>query len=233
MNVFVPEIAAEFCTGCGLCAKRCAFHALANVPPRPLLFPELCHGCGLCSAICPAKAIRETSRKIGTVATGMANEIDFVQGRMTVGEAMSSPLIRAVLKKANPLGLTIVDGPPGTSCPMLAAVEDCDVVWVVTDPTPFGVHDLKLAVEALRGVQLPLAVIVNRAGGVEDAGLHTWCASEGVGILGEIPEDRRIAEAYSRGIPLVDARPDLRPVLMEILEKAQALVRPGNSGGRT
>lgn len=231
VNVWVPEINPEHCTGCGLCAQRCAFHALVNVPPKPLLFPELCHGCGLCTALCPVSAITEIPRQAGTLVGGKVNGIDFVQGRMAVGEAMASPLIRAVLKKANPSGLTIVDGPPGTSCPMVAAVEDCDAAVVVADPTPFGVHDLQLAVEALRNIGLPFAVVVNRASETADAGLHAWCASEKIAIWGEIPEDRRIAEAYSRGIPLWEARPDLQPLLRQILAQAKVLLRPDRPGG--
>lgn len=230
VNVLVPAINPKRCTGCGLCAQRCAFHALANVPPRPLLFPELCHGCGLCAALCPASAITEIPRQAGTLRGGKANGIEFVQGRMAVGEGMSSPLIRAVLKKAKPSVLTIVDGPPGTSCPMVAAVEDCDMAIIVTDPTPFGVHDLQLAVEALRKIRVPFAVVVNRVSGTADAGLHAWCVAEEIFILGEIPEDRRIAEAYSRGIPLWDSRPDLQPLLRQILAQAKTFGRPDKPG---
>ena len=140
--ILVPEIDREKCTACGKCAEVCQFKAIAALKSKPLVFEELCHGCGGCRRVCPAGAIREKPREIGVVEFGQAGEVEWIQGRLNVGEAMAPPLIREVKKHIRPSGLTIIDCPPGTSCPVIAAMRGADFVLLVTEPTPFGLHDL-------------------------------------------------------------------------------------------
>jgi MinD superfamily P-loop ATPase len=209
VGIPVPLVDMEKCTGCGRCAQVCRFNAIACIKDKVLVFAELCHGCGGCMLACPAHAISETNHVIGVVEEGQANGIGFIQGRLNVGVAMSPPLIRAT-KEASPCDHTvIVDAPPGTSCPVIAAVRDSDFVVLVTEPTPFGLHDLTLAVETIRQIGIPFGVVINRCD-VGDDRVTTYCLEERIPILLEIPDDRCIAEAYSRGECAVDAVPELR-----------------------
>lgn len=216
VRVAVPVVNAAKCDGCGRCAAFCRFNALAALKETVLVFPELCHGCGGCMLVCPKGAIREGSREIGVLETGRAGDLAFAQGRLRVGEAMAPPLIRAVKKRAAPGMLNIIDAPPGTSCPVIAAIRDADYVVLVTEPTPFGLHDLTLAVETVRRIGLPFGVVINRSDSGDDR-VRTYCAAESVQVLAEIPEDRRIAEAYSRGVPAVRALPELRATFHTLL----------------
>jgi MinD superfamily P-loop ATPase len=204
----VPEVDATRCDGCGECCRFCEYHALACLGGSVLVFPELCHGCGGCTLVCPQSAIRERSRTIGVVETVECGAITLVQGRLDIGVALVPPLIRAVKAHAQPGVATIVDAPPGTSCPVIAAVTGADAVALVTEPTPFGLHDLGLAVDTLRELHIPLGVVVNRVG-EGDGRVHAYCRAQGIPVLAEFPDDRRVAEAYSRGELAVDARPEL------------------------
>jgi MinD superfamily P-loop ATPase len=204
----VPVVDMDRCTACGTCASVCEFNAIAMLK-KPLVFPELCHGCGACFIACPANAIRETPRAIGTVESGQADAIQFVQGRLNVGEPMSPPLIRAVKARRNPEAIALLDAPPGNSCPVVATVRGADFVLLVTEPTPFGLHDLTLAVDTLRPMGLPLGVVVNRADEA-DLRVQAWCRDQGLPLLAELPDDRRVAETYARGELLFDHLPDWR-----------------------
>lgn len=198
VTVPVPEVDESKCTACGECGKICQYSAIVTLGNKPLVFPELCHGCGGCVLVCPAGAISERPREVGTVESGRAGDVAFVGGRLRVGEAMSPPVIRAVKEHAGDDGLTIIDAPPGNSCPMIAAVRGSDYVVLVTEPTPFGMHDLALAVETVRKLGLPFGVVVNRSD-IGDGRATAYCWEQGINVLLEIPEDRRLAEAYSRG----------------------------------
>ncbi|MFL7807558.1 MAG: ATP-binding protein [Anaerolineae bacterium] len=218
----IPEVDPAACTYCGRCAQVCEYHAIAVVGDKVLVFPELCHGCGSCTLNCPEGAIHEVLHVMGTVERGRAGAIAFAQGTMNVGEAMAVPIIRQLRAWAIPPRhdgrLVILDAPPGTACPVVETMRGADVVLMVTEPTPFGLHDLRLAVEVARDeLGLPVGVVVNRDG-VGDQRVDAYCAAEGIPILMRIPLDRRIAEAYSEGIPLVDALPAYR-------ERFQALYR--------
>ncbi len=202
----VPVVDEDKCTGCRKCADVCQYHAIA-VLQTALVFPELCHGCGGCALVCPAGAIREESRPIGVVETGAADGVAFAQGRLNVGEPMAPPLIRAVKKKAHAKGVVILDAPPGTSCPVVTTVRDADYVLLVTEPTPFGLNDLKLAVELIRQLGVRHGVVINRADS-GDQRVRDYCGAEEVPVLGEIPDDRRVAEAYSRGELAARALPE-------------------------
>jgi MinD superfamily P-loop ATPase len=209
----VPRVNEALCTKCGECGTSCRYHAIVSFKTTPLVFPELCHGCGGCALICPTGAISEELRPIGVIEEGNARGIHFTQGRMNVGEAMAVPVIRAVKRKILAGATVILDCPPGTSCPVISAVQGSDYVVLVTEPTPFGLNDLRLAVETVRALALPFAVVINRAD-VGDDGVRRYCREEDIPILLELPDERRIAEEYSRGVPAVEALPGLR-VLFE------------------
>ncbi len=223
VSVPVPQVDEGLCTACGACGSACRFHAIVSLKTQPLVFPELCHGCGACVLACPAGAIREVPREVGVVERGRRGEIRFVHGRLKVGEAMSGPLIRAVRSEAGQSSITLIDAPPGTSCPVVAAVRGSDFVLLVTEPTPFGLNDLRLAVEMVRTLGLPFGVVINRSDIGNDA-VRRYCASEAVPLLIEIPEDRRVAEAYSRGQAAVTVLPQLRAVFRELYDRLLSVV---------
>jgi MinD superfamily P-loop ATPase len=188
------------CDGCGRCAAACRFNAIAAIPPRPLFFPELCHGCGGCALACPKGVVVEGRRRTGVIRSAAKDGLTCVSGRLDVGQAMAPPLIRQVRERGRDGAVNLVDAPPGTSCPMLAATRGSDLVLLVTEPTPFGLNDLELAVAAMRETRTPFAVVLNRAGS-GDGRVEDYCRREGVRLVAAIPEDRRIAEFYSRGLP--------------------------------
>ena len=205
----VPEVDADRCTYCGKCAQICQFKAIAVVAQNILIFDELCHSCGGCWEICPESAIREGRRELGVIEKGRSNGIEFVHGCLRVGEAMSPPLIKQVRAYQDPQKLTIIDAPPGTSCPVIAAMKDSDFVLLVTEPTPFGLYDLKLAVAAVRMLDIPMGLVINRSD-LGDDRVRKYAHQEELPILMEIPFDRQIAEAYSRGELLVEVIPRWR-----------------------
>jgi len=217
VGAVIPQVDAEKCTLCGECGELCQYSAIVRVGEKVLVYPELCHGCGGCSLVCPEDAITEGSREIGVVETGRAGTIQFAQGLLNVGEAMSPPLIRAVKSAAPPADLTILDAPPGTSCPVIETVRGADFVVLVTEPTPFGFHDLKLAVEMVRVLELPFAVVVNRAG-LDGEEIRSYCTAQRIAILQEIPDDRKLAEAYSRGVIASDAWSEYESTFTRLLE---------------
>jgi MinD superfamily P-loop ATPase len=223
VTIPVPEVNAERCTRCGACSRLCQYHAIAVLPTFTMVFPELCHGCGGCMRVCPEEAITEVGRPIGVVERGMAGAVGFVHGRLNVGEAMSPPLIRAVQTYAGLHATVILDAPPGTSCPVIAAIRPCDVVVLVTEPTAFGLHDLTLAVEMVRALSRPMGVVINRADMGDDR-VERYCAREGIPIWGRIPHDRLIAEAYSRGDMAVDVLPETAVYFDIIAQAIQAEV---------
>jgi MinD superfamily P-loop ATPase len=215
VTVPVPEVDREKCVGCGLCAKICQYAAIACVKKKVVTFPELCHGCGGCARVCPAGAIREVGRGIGVAETGRSCKIDFAQGCLRVGEAMSPSLIRQVRDIPTGAELDIIDAPPGTSCPAITAIRGADFVLLVTEPTPFGLNDLALALDMVRELDIPRAVVVNRH---EDENLSArkFCSERHVQIAAEIPDDRRVAEAYSQGLLPVIALPEYRPYFLDL-----------------
>jgi MinD superfamily P-loop ATPase len=205
----VPQVDEKLCDGCGECGRFCRYKAIVAIKTAPLIFPELCHGCGGCAKICPRHAIREVPRTIGQVETVQRDNITLIQGRLNIGEAMAPPLIRAVKQRLVPGLPAIIDAPPGTSCPVITTLQKADYALLVTEPTPFGLNDLQLAVSMVRDLGVPFGVAVNRQGSGDDR-VHDFCRAEGIPILLEIPDDRRIAEAYSRGDLIVDALPEYR-----------------------
>lgn len=211
----VPEVVGALCNGCGECGKICEYNAIVSFGKKPMIFPEMCHGCGGCIKVCPRGALREIDRRIGVIETTTSENIHLTQGRLDIGISTVPPLIAAVRKHASNHLLTILDAPPGTSCPVVASLRETDFVLLVTEPTPFGLHDLTLAVEMVRELKIPFGVVVNRSG-VGDDRVHQYCQKEEIPLLLEIPDDRRIAEAYSRGELIVDALPEYKPLFQEL-----------------
>jgi MinD superfamily P-loop ATPase len=221
VGVLIPEVDYGKCTFCGRCAEVCAYHALAVVKQNVLVFPELCHGCGSCTLNCPEEAIHEVLNVTGVIEEGQAGGIRFAHGILNIGEAMAVPVIRALKKRIGEDSdrIVILDASPGTSCPVVETMRGADFVLMVTEPTPFGLHDLRLAVEVARDeLGLPVGVVVNRDG-VGDRGVEDYCAAEGIPILMRIPLDRRIAEAYSEGVSMVEVLPEYRDRFVELYRR--------------
>jgi len=209
VSIPVPALDTDKCTGCGACSRICQFHAVASLGQTPLLFPELCHGCGGCVLACPTGALREVDSEIGVVEVASAGSCTLVRGRLNVGKALSPPLIRTVRRVATADVLTVVDSPPGTACPMVAALSGCDYVLLVAEPTRFGLHDLGLAVESVRQLGIAFGVVINR-GGDRNPLVRAFCAERGIGILQEIPESDGVARACARGDIAARAIPEAR-----------------------
>ncbi len=205
----VPEIDEVKCDYCGKCREVCAYHAIAVLPASDgkkgnvLIFSHLCHGCGACSLLCPKGAIKEIDKEIGSIETGEKENMLFVHGRLNVGEAMSPPVIRQVKQYINATRTVIIDAPPGTSCPVITAVKGSYFCVLVTEPTPFGLNDLILAVEVLRKIKVPFGVVINRAD-IGDGKVEEYCGKEHIPILMKIPFNKEIAVSYSEGIPIVE-----------------------------
>ncbi len=211
----VPQIDGDKCTWCGKCQEICRFNAIGILPEVALTFQELCHGCGGCFMVCPEGAVMSRSRTIGTVEEGHRGPLGFVHGRLRVGEAMAPPLIKRVRRYDGRNRLTIVDAPPGTSCPVIAALRGSDYVILVTEPTPFGLHDLKLAVGAVRTLGIPMGIVINRCD-VGDRKVQEYAGGEAIPILQEIPFERHVAETYARGEILVEALPDWKDRMLQL-----------------
>ena len=219
----VPEIDKDKCTLCRKCSDICRFKAIAVAGRTILTFPELCHSCGGCMAVCPEEAVSETGRELGVIEDGFARSVDFAHGRLRVGEAMSPPLIKKVRALAKTDTINIIDAPPGTSCPVIAAVKDTDFVLMVTEPTPFGLHDLKLAVEAVKLLHLPCGLVINRSD-IGNDDVRRYARAESLPILMEIPFERRIAEVYSRGQLMVEAMPEWKDAFRALYGKIMSMI---------
>jgi MinD superfamily P-loop ATPase len=222
VGILVPRIDESKCTYCGKCAKVCEYHAIAVLMKNVLVFDELCHGCGACSYLCPEKAIFEVERKIGIVQEGSANGLAFANGVLNVGEPMATPLIRRVKKQIQKDKIIILDAPPGTACPVIETVKGSDFCLLVTEPTPFGLNDLELAVGMLEKLHIPMGVVVNKAN-IGDRKVWDYCQSKQIPVLMEIPMDREIAESYSKGIPIVSKKPSYVQKFQNLFEKMEEL----------
>jgi MinD superfamily P-loop ATPase len=216
VTIPIPQIDASLCNGCGECSRFCEYNAIVSYGTMPLVFADMCHGCGGCMKVCPPQAIREVDYRIGVIETFSAGKITLIQGKLDIGAAMAPPLIRAVKRKMDNRIPILLDAPPGTSCPVITTLRGADFVALVTEPTPFGLNDLILAVETVREMDLPFGVIINRSGS-GDARVNFYCADENIPILAEIPDDRKIAEAYSRGELIGKVFPEYRLIFEKII----------------
>jgi len=220
--VLIPRVDEEKCTHCGECSEVCAYNAIAAMKKKVLVFPELCHGCGACSYLCPEEAISEVGKEVGVVEIGHSASIQFAHGKLNVGEAMAPPVIRKVKEGINHEGAVIIDVSPGTSCPVVESIRGSDFCLLVTEPTPFGLNDLILAVEVVRKLEIPCGLILNRAG-VGDRKVEEYCLKENIPVLLTIPLDTRIAGYYSRGIPLVEGIPQWRGHFLELFDRVRGM----------
>ena len=220
----IPEIAEEKCNYCGKCAEVCAYNAIAVLKDTVLVFPELCHGCGGCSLLCPEQAIKEKGQKIGVIEFGETDNIHFIHGKLDIGQAMSPPIIRAVKRHIDSAQMIIIDAPPGTSCPVIEAVKGSDASLLVTEPTPFGLNDLRLAVETLRELKIPFGVVINRSD-IGDRQVQDYCKKENIPVLMTIPMDRKIAVAYSKGHTIVETQPAYKKKFLELFRKVENLTK--------
>jgi MinD superfamily P-loop ATPase len=221
----LPVVDQDKCTGCKKCVEFCLYNALALVGKKVLVFPELCHACGGCSLVCPTGAISEVEREIGVVEMGYAYEMPVLDGVLEVGEAIAPPIIKAVKRRGREFesDVTIIDAPPGTACPMIEAIKGSDYCILVTEPTPFGLNDLKLAIEVVCELKIPHGVVINRCD-IGDRKVEGFCDENGIPILMRIPMDRRIAEAYSEGVMMLDVDESWRGRFLEMFEAVKEAI---------
>jgi len=220
----VPEVDISKCSFCGECGKICQFSAIAPLGKDVLIFPELCHGCGGCTLACPEEAIKEIPRKIGEKEKGRSDSIEFVHGKLEIGEVVVPHLIKSVKECMFNQSTAIIDCPPGTSCPVIESVKDSDYCILVTEPTPFGLNDLKLAVEMLKILKIPFGIIINRA----DAGdneVFEYCKEEKLNILMQIPMDREIAICYSEGKLIVDEMKNYHSEFSKLWNTVKSIIK--------
>ncbi len=224
VSVMVPSVTEEKCSACGECAKWCQFNALALVKQKVIGFLQLCHGCGLCSLVCPEMAIKETPRGIGVIETGQFNKGIFMHGVLKTGEPIAVPIISKLVEKTGNVKArhVIVDCPPGSSCSVIAAVEKSDYCLLVTEPTPFGLHDLKIAVDLIKLLGIPGGVVINKADEKSQI-IRDYCSAKNIPVLMELPFSKRIAEAYSAGKMIVDTNPAIRERFHELLDILEGL----------
>jgi len=218
VGTLIPKVDASKCTDCGQCGEVCQYSAIVSVGQTVLVFAELCHGCGGCRLVCPSGAIGEVLHETGKVRVGTAGKIAFADGLLDVGQAMSPPVIRAVKAAAPDADITVFDAPPGTSCPVIESVRGCDFLLLVAEPTPFGLNDLKFTVEMAGVLDLSFAVVINRAD-MGDRETYIYCQRHAIDILAEIPDDRAVAEAYSRGQIACEALPGYARMFETILSE--------------
>jgi MinD superfamily P-loop ATPase len=218
----VPVVNEELCDHCGKCSDFCQFNAIFVSPEKVLIFPELCHSCGGCAIVCPMKAISEEQHRVGTLKFGSAGDLELVYGELEVGEPMAVPIIREVKRQVKSSKTVILDSPPGTSCPVIETVKGSNFCILVTEPTPFGLHDLKITVEVLENMGIPFGVVVNRAG-IGDKKVYEYCREKGIPILLDIPYQRKIAELYSRGIPFSLEMPEWKEKFQNLFDKVRKL----------
>lgn len=220
----IPQVDDTLCDYCGKCSEVCAYNAIAVFPGDSnrkgsgvLIFPHLCHGCGACTLLCPRKALHEVDKEIGVIEAGICGDMHFVHGKLHVGEIMSPPLIRQVKQYMYRSRTVIIDAPPGTACPVISSVKGSDICILVTEPTPFGLHDLVLAVEVLEKMKIPFGVIINRSD-IGDGGVDSFCKSKNIPVLMHIPFDKEIAYLYSNGIPFVTEKREYRRKFEDMFE---------------
>ena len=216
--VEIPEIDKEKCDYCGKCSEFCAYNALAVVPSDVLVFPELCHSCGGCELVCPQNAVNWKKKSVGRIEHGVANGVDFYHGLLNVGEIQAIPVIKALKKKVDKDKTVILDAPPGTSCPVIETVGCSDYCILVAEPTPFGLHDLKLMVEVVRHLYIPFGVIINRDG-VGDKKVELYCQNKKIPILMKIPHSKEIAQLYSKGKTFVNKLPSWREEFIKLFKQ--------------
>jgi MinD superfamily P-loop ATPase len=223
VNVLIPFINEKLCDYCGKCSKFCQYNAIFVAREKVMIFPELCHSCGGCTLVCPKKAITENNRKIGTLKLASTGDLKLVYGELEVGEPMAVPIIREVKRQIDTCRSVVLDSPPGTSCPVIETVKGSDFCILVTEPTPFGLHDLKITVQVLEDMKIPFGIVINRAG-IGDKKVYEYCREKNIPILLEIPFQRKIAELYSKGIPFSLEMPEWKEKFEDLFNETRKLV---------
>ncbi len=225
--IMIPRVDYSKCDFCGECAKACAYNAIAVVPGKVLIFDEVCKGCGTCTIACPQRAIYEVPREIGVINEGWVDgKIHFFEGKLNIGESATTYLIRELKKFAKTDQDVVIDAPPGTSCPMLEATKFVDFVILVAEPTPFGVYDLNLSIQALKDTGLKLGIVVNKYG-IGNDDVFKLAEKYGIPVLMKIPFDRELAAAYSKGVPLPVAKPEIKSELKRMVDEIRNMVGGG------
>ena len=224
ISVLFPEIDKEKCNFCGKCSDFCAYNAIAVVPSNVLVFPELCHSCKGCELVCPRDAVKWNKRIIGKIESGKNNRIDFSRGLLNIGEMQAIPIIKALKRKIKNEKTVIIDSPPGTACPVIESINNSDFCILVTEPTPFGFHDLKLAVDLVRKMNIPFGVIINRDG-IGNTEIERYCKKEKISILLKIPERKKIAYLYSKGIAIASESYEWSEMFKDVLNKIKKEVK--------
>jgi MinD superfamily P-loop ATPase len=230
VNILIPEVNPDICTSCGRCADVCEFHAVVVLGDNTLVFPELCHACGSCTLICPEAAINEIPKTLGILEHGItATGINFAHGLLNVGEPMAVPIIRQLKKwqPPQPESVAVWDSPPGTSCPVVESIRGSDFVLLVTEPTPFGLHDLRLAAALAQELDIPAGVVVNRDG-FGDAHVDDFCQQAGLSVLMRIPLERQIGEGIAQGENLIEIRPEYEDRFRQLAAHIESLVAEGH-----
>jgi MinD superfamily P-loop ATPase len=233
VNVLIPQVDMEKCTGCGRCDEVCEFHAIVVLGGKPLVFPELCHGCGSCMLECPDRAIKEIPKNIGVLESGSARQdVHFARGLLNIGEPLAVPVIRELKHwtARNQNGITICDSPPGTSCTVVESMRGADFVILVTEPTPFGLHDLKLAAQLTRELAIPAGAVINRDG-VGDRRVEAYCQGAGIPILLQIPLEKEIGEGTASGKLLTDIRPAYQDKFVQMYGQIEEMLTEQGVGG--
>lgn len=223
----IPEVNQEKCTACRACVDFCEYNALAMLGDEVLVYPEVCHSCGGCKHVCPEGAITEKDKEAGEINWDLEarNDLEYWQGKMKIGEESAVPIIEELKKEINPEKNVVIDAPPGTTCPTIEAAVDSDYCILVTEPTPFGLHDLKMAVEVVEELAKPHGIIINRAEAGENEIIEDYAAEKNIDVLLKIPFQRQIAELYSDGIPFVDELPAWEEKFQAVFAEIQAVVK--------
>lgn len=221
VQVSVPEIDTELCNGCGACVKACTYNALAQAGNKILIFENICHSCSACWLVCPQKAIKEGKRTIGTIEKGQLKSLECIQGELNLKEPSAVPVIKKMKTLIDQNKTTIIDGPPGTSCPAIEAIKGSDFCLLVTEPTPFGLHDLKVIVEVVKEQGIPCGLVINRSQG-DDRIAEEFAQKEKLPILLTIPLEKDIAHLYSKGIPFSQVMPQWQHNFKALLKSIEA-----------
>ena len=227
VTVLTPVIDQDKCTLCGKCAEFCQFNAIFVGKTKTMVYSEMCHSCGGCAIVCPEEgAIVETPRPVGKIHESTIDGITLTYGELSIGEPIATTLIHAVKEHIVQDKINILDAPPGTACPVIETMKASDFLILVTEPTPFGLHDLSMAVDVVRGLGIPFGVVINRAG-IGDDGVEKYCKQEEIPILLEIPFDRQIAELYSRGIPFAQEMSEWHQRFKDMYTNIERLIHNG------
>ncbi len=231
VNVLIPSVDADSCTGCGLCAEVCQFHAIVVIGGKTLVFPEMCHGCGSCTLVCPEQAISEIPNRLGVLEGGLSQEgIRFGQGILDIGEPMAVPVITKLKKWQNLMDpeIVVIDSPPGASCPVVESLRGADYIMLVTEPTPFGLHDLRQAYQVTQVLGIPAGIIINRDG-IGDTGVDQYSAEVGIDILMRIPLERKIGQGIAQGKSLLEIKPEYEKYFQQLYLQIREAFASGNN----